>query len=235
MTVRGHYSVAGLLCLTMIAGCTAERDSGSGASETGQPAFSVTTSTVPSPPSTSTAVRGTVTFALTTKDGYRGTVKLTAHEPVVFKNLPEANGLTECTPYPDATRTALIRVDFTFTDQSPPNFPWKLGWGTDSLGSGGRVLATRSGPREPYACRQPSSWSGNGTMSVLLAMDDYFSPNAPKGDLKRLHDVGVSFPLVGGVRRDEITITATSGNTRGDVSDVFSPALQIAFGPERRG
>lgn len=235
MPRRGHYSVAGLLCLILIAGCGSEQYSDPNAGSAAQsPALSPTETTLPSPtaPPLHATVRGSVTFALATTDGYRGVVKLTAYEPVAFKDFPGAAPLAECAPYPDANRTALVQVDFTFTDQSPPEFPWKLGWGTDSPGLG-RILGTRPGPGEPFSCYEPTSWSGQATMSVLIAIDGYFGPNSPRGNSERLHDVGADFPLVSGVLHDDIVVTANTGNVRGGISEGFTPALQIAFATRR--
>lgn len=230
---RGCSFVAAILCVTIVAGCGPERDAGSDTGITGQPALAVPTQTALASP-TATAdpvatVRGSVTFALATKDGYKGTVTLTAYEPTAFNAYPGSAALTECTPYANPTSTALVRVDFAFRDQSPPAFPWKLSWGAAAFGSG-RAFATRSGPSEQFACLHAEAWSGAGTMSVLMAMDDYFSPKTPKGSPERLKDTGAEFPLVEGVSSGDITVASSTGNVRGGVSNNFGPWLQIAFG-----
>ncbi|MFC6018182.1 hypothetical protein ACFP2T_18475 [Plantactinospora solaniradicis] len=218
----------------MIAGCGSRGGAGSGPGDLDEPAFTAPAQTPSPSPTTAAAadttavVRGSVTFALATKDGYKGTVMLTAYKPAAFSAHHDFATLAECTPSANPTRTALVRVDFMFRDQSPPEFPWKLGWGVDAFGSG-RVFATRPGPQEPFACYQAASWSGAGTMSLLVAMEDYFSPKSPKGSPERLKDTGAAFPLLGGVSSDEITIASSTGDVRGGASAYFSPALQIAF------
>lgn len=179
-----------------------------------------------SPADAGVGLRGTAEYSLSNDDGYRGRAVIQVDQPVRLAGSPDEAEVSNCILGKIAPRTtAVVVLRFGFVDLSDPSLPWSLSWGI----SGVEVLATRDGLGEPIKCRQSAVWSGTGTIAIILALPNYYTPNKPKGNPGMLKNVRVSFPLVGGL----ITAkpTSSTGPLEATTSGIISAStLEIRLG-----